>query len=548
MKSSVIARARSRRVRALGSALATLALGALPAHAQTWDGGGADTNWSTAANWENDTLPTFGSFPNITLTGTSNYSSHVDQAVTLSSLTFIPTGVVVNYVAQGHATLTGETITFRAGASGAAILLAVGGSTNTGQGNATIDNNLKFLGTGSIRATQRNLTLNGNLDLNGASEIQFNTNNNLSMTINGAISGTLNHVRFTGHALGTSRTYLNSVNTYAATTTIWTGGVVIGADGQQGVGDVFGSNNSTLLLGANATGAYRPSLLTGAAVNMKRDMRIITNTVGTLETVIGGSTAHTSTFSGNITMGTAGQAGEDLAVTAVAGGRVNFTGNLLRADNATGATDTVAKTGVGIVALSGSNNTYLGATTVEAGKLVINGVLSSGGAAVTVNSGATLGGAGGQIARDVNLLSGSVLEVGDNHAGVAGQLAITGALSLADNVTVKFDLGATQALSDTLSVTGAVTLGNTVTFDLTALSGFGGATSYTLLSATGGFLGDANTIAFTGYDFGDAYHLVIDGTSISLVSSAIPEPSSIALLAGGFTLAGVLVRRRPRSV
>lgn len=520
-------------------ALLSLSLATL-AHAQTWDGGGGgDIDWSNAANWAGDTVPDFDTNPAITLTGASNYTSNADAAVTLTSLTFNPGG--------GNATLTGETLTFL-GTTSSGTLINVGNASSAG--NATIKNNIKLLGSGSIRATSRNLTLDGNLELSPG-EVQFNANSNRSLSINGVISGTLSHVRFTGHVVGTGRVYLNNVNTYTATTTIWTGGVVIGVDALT-TGGAFGVGTSSIYMGvANNSDNYTPSLLTAGAVTMARNIEVITNTnsSGTNKTTLGGTTAHTSVFSGTIQLGSVNQAGEDLTLTAVAGGRVNVTGNLLRASGATGTSDTVTKTGAGIVALSGGNNTWRGATTVSEGVFLVNGTLvgHADAEAVTVNSGATLGGAGGTIGRDVNLLSGSFMEVGDNAAGVAGLLTIEGNLDLAQGVTVRFDLGATQALSDRLVVGGNVTLGETVTFDLSALSGFGGDAVYTLLSTTGSIIGDTGNIVFTGYNFSDDYQLVVDATSISLVSLAIPEPGAAALLAGGCILVfAVGGRRRAR--
>ena len=55
-----------------------LAIAAVPAYAQniseTWDGGGGDNNWSTAANWTNDTVPInqFVDFAGTTQTSTNN--------------------------------------------------------------------------------------------------------------------------------------------------------------------------------------------------------------------------------------------------------------------------------------------------------------------------------------------------------------------------------------------------------------------------------------------------------------------------------------------
>src|SRR3989344_2004157 len=43
---------------------------------RTWDGGGVDTNWSTAANWSSDTVPVSGD--TVTFDGTSTNNSTVD--------------------------------------------------------------------------------------------------------------------------------------------------------------------------------------------------------------------------------------------------------------------------------------------------------------------------------------------------------------------------------------------------------------------------------------------------------------------------------------
>ena len=59
-----------------------------------------------------------------------------------------------------------------------------------------------------------------------------------------------------------------------------------------------------------------------------------------------------------------------------------------------GAGAGITKTGAGTLTLS-NTNTYTGATTVNAGTLLVNG--SQSGSAVTVNSGAILGGTNGTV-------------------------------------------------------------------------------------------------------------------------------------------------------
>ncbi|RRJ96643.1 hypothetical protein Ga0100231_022865 [Opitutaceae bacterium TAV4] len=514
---------------------------------QTWTGGGgADNNWSTPTNW--DSAPVFANNPTLTLTGTANYTSNADAAVTLTRLNFNPAG--------GNATLTGEELTFKAGSGGTTALIFVG--SGTVKGDVTIKNNIKLLGTGAIQASTRNLTLDGNITLTNG-QVQINANSSKTITINGEISGTTTTLAFTGHVAGTGRIYLNKNNTYTGATAIWTGGVVLAVDALN-TGGAFGANTSEVLLGAASGTTFTPSLLTGANVTVGRDIRVVTNTTGTTTSTIGGESAHVSTFSGDITLGTNNAAAAALRLTAAANGRVNITGDLLRATGATGNTDAVTKVGAGIVAIAGDGNIYTGATTITTGTLLVNGILSTiagDAAAVTANTGTTLGGTG-TIGRNVKILSGATLELGDNSAvsstgtaaPVAAPLTINGDLNLADTATVKFDLGANAASSDQLIVNGSVTLGGSVTFNLTALSlaDFGSSPAYTLLSATGGIIGNTAGITFTGVNFGNYnYTLQIDANSIRLVSNTvIPEPHVTALLIGGVFLAGMIALRSLR--
>jgi len=59
----------------------------LPAHAAslTWDGGGADNNWSTCANWTTDTCPIAGD--TVTFNATSTKNSTIDAGAPASVAT-----------------------------------------------------------------------------------------------------------------------------------------------------------------------------------------------------------------------------------------------------------------------------------------------------------------------------------------------------------------------------------------------------------------------------------------------------------------------------
>ena len=90
----------------------------------------------------------------------------------------------------------------------------------------------------------------------------------------------------------------------------------------------------------------------------------------------------------------------------------------------------IVKEGLGDWRLTGAN-TYAGATTVNAGRLIVNGT-HSGTGAVTVKSGATLAGKG-TLAGKVTLYSGATLQVGDTLATDKG-LTLSGGLTIQSNV------------------------------------------------------------------------------------------------------------------
>jgi fibronectin-binding autotransporter adhesin len=139
----------------------------------------------------------------------------------------------------------------------------------------------------------------------------------------------------------------------------------------------------------------------------------------------------------------------------------------------------ITKTGTGAWTLTGANS-YSGTTTVGAGTLLVNGNQSPATGAVSVASGAILGGAG-ILGGAVTVNSGGALAPGS--AG-AGTLTISNNLGLDSEAVLNFELGATNA-SDKVAVSGALVLGGTL--NVTALTNFGAGT-YTLFTC-GGALG-----------------------------------------------------------
>lgn len=514
----------SRRARRISFVLAAAGLASCASAQTIWDGGGADNTWATPGNWNNDTAPTSGGTTAVQLAGSVRTSIDVNAPFTFQALTVNP--------GAGAFTLSGSLLTLNG-------TNADGGSTirNSSSNLLTINNDLQLTAGSGIYANSGDITLKGNIDLNGQAIRLLAAGSTRAITIDGVISGTSGSFAYNGFNSSAGIFNVNAANTYTATTAIWHGTVIANNGGAFSTGGVT--------LGTTSTGTYNASALAGQAVTIANNIRLTTNTNATgvnNQTIGSQHTTGTSVFSGTITLGSDSQKGEDLTVTAAGASRVNVTGNLLRATGATGSTDTVTKTGTGIVALSGSANTYSGITTVSAGTLLVNGILDSTGAAVTANSGTTFGG-NGTVNRAINILGGATFSAGDmNGEGIsqAGTFTAGNSLTFANTSILAFDLG---TISDTVSVGGDLTLDGTL--NVTAGSGFGAGT-YTLLSYTGTFLDNTLNVGSTPAGYSYALDYTTAG-QVNLVVSAIPEPAATALLLGCGFLGWVLVSRARRN-
>ena len=127
--------------------------------------------------------------------------------------------------------------------------------------------------------------------------------------------------------------------------------------------------------------------------------------------------------------------------------------------------NSLIKTGTGTLTLS-NTDTYFGSTTVNSGKLVVNGHLLD--SAVTVNGGGTLGGDGTVPAATVQ--SGGVLSPGDSP----GTLTAV-SLSLATGSTFNEELGGTTAgtqYDQTVIPAGGTVALDSPTLNISFLGGF----------------------------------------------------------------------------
>ncbi|NWE77876.1 autotransporter serine peptidase EprS [Pseudomonas yamanorum] len=174
------------------------------------------------------------------------------------------------------------------------------------------------------------------------------------------------------------------------------------------------------------------------------------------------------------------------------------------------------KSGAGSLILTG-DNTYRGPTTVNGGRLAVNGSLTS---AVTVNDSGTLGGSGRIAALQVN--NGGTVAPGNS----VGTLQVAGDVNLAAGSTYAVEL--TPTSSDQIIATGKATLGGgTVTLALenspTLLSQQQAESlvgrQYTILQAAGGIQGQFGAVLPNYLFLGGTLDYAANGVQLAIARS-----------------------------
>jgi autotransporter-associated beta strand protein len=210
----------------------------------------------------------------------------------------------------------------------------------------------------------------------------------------------------------------------------------------------------------------------------------------------------------------------------------------------------VFKTGEGTLVLSGAN-TYTGATTVNAGTLLANNTTGSATGSGAVNvSGGMLGGTG-SIGGAVNVLSGGTISAGASP----GLLSIVGNYTQSGTLLAEIAGATVGSQYDQIAVTGSATLNPGATIDVSLLDGFQptqGAT-FDILTATAGITNlDLSGVQFdfsagglaTPALYWSAAIVGLDGGAEAIrLTVAVPEPSTIAILALGIVGVGLCAGR-----
>jgi autotransporter-associated beta strand protein len=286
-------------------------------------------------------------------------------------------------------------------------------------------------------------------DITGLATITVGDNNG-SSTFSGVIQNGLGTMALTKSGSGIQT--LSGLSTYNGTTTLSAGQLNINNGGS-------GAANSAIGIG--------PFVITGGTID---------NTSGADITL---SPAIVQSWNGNFTF--AGSKSLNLgtgAVTMNAARTVTVLTNTLTVGGAIGGNFSLTKAGAGTLTLAGVN-TYNGATTVSAGKLLVNspGSLAAGAVTNSSNSSGVVLGGNGSISGAVTLHPGGMLSPGAE--GSAGTLSLGSTLTL-NGIPLLFDVS--NVATDKVSVASALTLNGTNAVVLSFPGGEIQAGTYTLMT------------------------------------------------------------------
>jgi len=483
----------------------------------------------------------FGMSNNTLITGADNTSTTVS-----GKITDYGQGGTFSKIGTGTLTLTG---------------------TGDYKGNTNIDGGTLLVSGGGKITQAANVTLNfsggtGTLTVDGTKSavtslgsviVAYNGTSFLNVTNGGTLSGTGGRVGYAAGANGTA--------TVDGAGSTWTnsGDLVIGGDGPSGI---LGGSIGTLNITAGGAVSDRLGTIgeaTGSTGTVTVDGKGSTwtnsNTFG-LPLVVGSSGAGTLNImnAGVVTIDDGGGKPLDLKLADKAGstGTLNIgnggTSGTLNARNVIGGAGTavvnfnhtdaasfdlpisgtasVKQTGSGSTTLTNAD-TYTGTTDVKSGILNVTGSLT-GGATMTVDSGATLAGTGSiTTAADHSMFINGSLSVGDlTVAAVPSVLTVTtsgaGSIVMGAGSALQMNLYLGAGLGDNSSTKGAS--------DFLVLNGHLNATA-------GGTLVVGNPTHMTGFVIGDQWQLIgLKGGDI--IGTLAVNDTALGL--GAVGLAGVL--------
>jgi hypothetical protein len=530
----------------LGLAVAGLSpLGSESAHAtsHTWNTTTSGALWSAPGSWNPAAVPTFAAgdtFDLSTLNIGAATTSTMDTANTLGTIKIGDTNNTHSWTLSLSTALTLD------GNGSAATINQIStskGDTISGAGGIVLASDLNTTNaSGNVLNISTGITATG-----GTRTITNNGGGAARMNFNNAIGSGINLVQNST----TSETWmLGASSSFNGTITVKAGGFEVGATGANGIalgtaavtlGDTSGSSDAFIVFkSGNGSGYNVPITVASGSTGVKSIIGSVTSgnnsyslnggvTLGasssaTADVTIGNSTGSTSTWSvlggftgfGNVTVKTTSS-----GKTRFATGSINNTGTLTNAGTSSGVAQIDAVVGANVTGVEQNSstsqmnlaaaNTYTGATTVTLGTLAVGAAGSiSNSTLVDIKAGATFD----TTAQSFTMLGAQTFKFTLNPAST-GSAGLLNAASL--NITAGVvDFTTLGSLDDSAYVIA----------------------SYT--SKTGSAFATVNNLP-SGYTIDYGYN---SGTQIALV---VPEPSTFAMLLGGFgMLLGFQRSRRSR--
>ncbi len=481
----------------------------------------------------------------LTLSGANTFSG--GTTISTGTLQLLTGSALPGNVANYGSLLVNrsDSVNFGGVISGNGSLTKLGGGTlfftnaNTYSGGTVISGGILSLGTGANGSENVNAIGSGSVTVKTGGTLQLDSSSgSTTFSIGNAITldgGTILSIDNYEHLTGPINVIGNggTLSQYYDSKSLWIGGQLTGS--------------GTLAINNPNTSSYQPY----AGVHFSNPANTYSGTIN----ITGNAAAIDNTYAlSNATLNVtgAGSSGPIIwgsGVTSIALGGLSGTYNIanggkaLSVGNNNSSTTysgilsgagSLTKLGAGTFTLSGAN-TYTGVTTVNAGRLMVNGTVAGG---VKVANNGELGGIG--VINGAMTNSGT-LTVGDDGVGT---LTVNNSLTLTGGSTTLMELSRNGGVTtnDLLRVSGEVTFAGTLVATNIGTNAFVLGDSFKLFNA-GTYAGGFTDLALPALTSGLSWNtntLATNGTLTVVVNTASPAITnlSVAVNKAAFTLTG----------